>query len=222
MRIYIKTTPNIRVVSFAYQQNLAGVLHKWLGAGNIEHGKISMYSFSRLNGSKLIANGLNFEHGASWFISFADDMKIKKIISSILAEPEMFCGMKATEINIEETPDLSTRELFFCGSPIFIKRSLPDIHKDKHYTYEDPEANILLKETLENKMKLCGIPKDDSLEIRFDVSYTRKKTKLVQYKNIRNKTSVCPVIIKGKPKTKAFAWNVGIGNCTGIGFGAIY
>jgi CRISPR/Cas system endoribonuclease Cas6 (RAMP superfamily) len=31
----------------------------------------------------------------------------------------------------------------------------------------------------------------------------------------------CPIIIKGKPETKLFAWNVGLGNSTGIGFGAI-
>jgi CRISPR/Cas system endoribonuclease Cas6 (RAMP superfamily) len=30
------------------------------------------------------------------------------------------------------------------------------------------------------------------------------------------------VIIEGKPETKLFAWDVGIGNSTGIGFGAIY
>ncbi|MBP5287927.1 MAG: CRISPR-associated endoribonuclease Cas6 [Elusimicrobiales bacterium] len=222
MRLYLKTTSNVKTVPFSYQQNLTGVLHKWLGSGNTEHGKISMYSFSSLRGSKITDGGLNFQQGASWFISFADEMKIRKIVASILADPEMFCGMKVIDVDIEETPDMSKKELFFAASPIFIKRSFPEKHEDRHYTYEDAESNSLLKETLLNKMRLCSIPVDDTLEIRFDISYNKKKIKLVSYRNIKNKTSVCPIIIKGKPETKAFAWNVGIGNCTGIGFGAIY
>jgi hypothetical protein len=42
------------------------------------------------------------------------------------------------------------------------------------------------------------------------------------YRNISMRVNKCPVIIKGRPETKSFAWNVGIGNSTGIGLGAIY
>jgi CRISPR-associated endoribonuclease Cas6 len=62
---------------------------------------------------------------------------------------------------------------------------------------------------------------DDNLEIRFEKNYSKAKTKLIAYNGIKNKTNWCPVIIKGKPETKFFAWNVGLGNSTGIGFGAI-
>ncbi|MGN9307593.1 CRISPR-associated endoribonuclease Cas6 [Enterococcus faecium] len=55
----------------------------------------------------------------------------------------------------------------------------------------------------------------------FDRTYYAAKTKLVYYKNIGNKTSICPVIIEGTPEQIAFAWNVGVGNSTGIGFGAL-
>ena len=41
------------------------------------------------------------------------------------------------------------------------------------------------------------------------------------YNGVENKASWCPVIVEGKPETKAFAWNVGLGNSTGIGLGAI-
>jgi CRISPR-associated endoribonuclease Cas6 len=69
-------------------------------------------------------------------------------------------------------------------------------------------------------MKLAGL-EDDTLEIQFDRENPRATTKLINYKEIKNRTNWCPVIIKGKPETKLFAWNVGIGNSTGIGFGAI-
>ena len=71
-------------------------------------------------------------------------------------------------------------------------------------------------------MKEAGLEEDEKLDISFDLSYSKKKLKLVRYHGIGNKASLCPVVIKGKPETKQFIWNVGVGNCTGIGFGAIY
>ena len=63
-----------------------------------------------------------------------------------------------------------------------------------------------MAETLQNKMEKVGLT-DDALKIEFDLSYSKASTKLVHYNGIDNKTSWCPVIIEGKPETKAFAWN---------------
>ena len=92
----------------------------------------------------------------------------------------------------------------------------------KQYTFNDEEANGLMVHTLHHKMELAGLPYDESLDIRFDLDYQNKKTKMLKYRGIYNRANLCPVIIEGKPETKAFAWNVGIGNSTGIGFGSIY
>ena len=219
MRIHLKTTANTSPVPFDYQQKLVGTIHKWIGANTI-HNKISLYSFSWLNGGRMVDNALQFLDGASLFISFYDENIIKRVIKTILDDPEMFCGLTVTDIMIDDNPHLSERELFMCASPIFIKRKLED-GKIKQYHYNDEQANQLLKETLLSKMKDAGI-EDNTLDIRFDLSYKNKKTKLIRYHGIGNKANFCPVIIKAKPETKLFAWNVGIGNCTGIGFGAIY
>lgn len=102
-----------------------------------------------------------------------------------------------------------------------IKRRLDD-GSIKQYNFNHEQANQYLKETLLSKMKEAGLEEDETLDICFDLSYTKKKLKLVRYHGIGNKASLCPVVIKGKPETKQFIWNVGVGNCTGIGFGAIY
>lgn len=219
MRIHLRTTANTSPVPFNYQQKLVGTIHKWIGNNSI-HDKISLYSFSWLNGGGKVGNALDFSNGASLFISFYDEKFIKQIIKTILDDPEMFCGLTVTDITIDEEPAVEDRELFYCASPIFIKRKLED-GSIKQYNFNDEEANSRLKETLLSKMKEVGM-EDDTFDIQFDVSFSKKKTKLVHYHGIGNKANFCPVIIKGKPKTKLFAWNVGIGNCTGIGFGAIY
>lgn len=221
MRLCLKTTPNSIVVPFDYQKNLAGVLHKWLGQNDM-HDAISLYSFSWLHGGTATSEGVNFKNGASWFLSFFDDSKLKTIMSAILKDPKMFCGMRVIDIVIKETPDLSDVELFYLASPVLIKFRNMETGKTTHYTYDDSQSSDLLKETVLHKMKDAGLPLDDTLEIFFNKEYIGKKIKYVNYKNVRNKSCLCPVFIKAKNETKQFIWNVGIGNSTGIGFGAIF
>ena len=90
---------------------------------------------------------------------------------------------------------------------------------DRTFTMKDLYDKYL---KLHHKMELAGLPYDESLDIRFELDYQNKKTKMLKYRGIYNRANLCPVIIEGKPETKAFAWNVGIGNSTGIGFGSIY
>lgn len=225
MRLHIQTTPNTELVPFNHLHKLVGTIHKWLGHNDLHH-QISLYSFSWLrNGRPNSENtGLNFRNGATFFISFYKSEPIKQIIQSILMNnPELFCGMSVKSIDIEETPDLSERSVFCWASPIFIKRDLsnPPNGKYKHYTFQDNESEALLEETLRSKLKEAGLTDDETLHIQFDKSDPRKFTKVVHYRNIGNKASCCRVIIEGKPETKQFIWDVGLGNSTGIGFGAI-
>jgi CRISPR-associated endoribonuclease Cas6 len=217
MRIYLKIKAKGIRIPYNHQHLLTGTIHKWMGR-NDEHGKLSFYSFSRLEGAKANKNSLNFENETSFFISASNSELIKKIVSGIQADPTMFSGLKVSEIILQEDPDLSERELFFVASPIFIKRRVDT--KIDHILFNDLRANACLKETLSKKMVEVGIV-DDTFNIAFDKKHSRAASKKVDYNGIANRASWCNVIIKGKPETKAFIWNVGIGNSTGIGFGAI-
>ncbi|MDR0865779.1 MAG: CRISPR-associated endoribonuclease Cas6 [Candidatus Symbiothrix sp.] len=219
MRIHITTTPNKELVTFNYQPKLVGTLHKWLGINDL-HGNPALYSFSWLLNAKTNENGLNYPNGATMFISFYDDNYLKQVVKSIMNDTEMCYGMRVTDITIEDNLDLTNKTLFQCASPIFIRRFEGD--NDIHYTFKDKDAGRFLEETLLHKMELAGLPKDESLKINFDTSAFNAKTKVIDYRGIKNRVNLCPVIIEGKPETKLFAWNVGLGNSTGIGFGAIY
>lgn len=220
MRLQISTSPSTSPIPFNYQQKLTGVLHKWLGENNREHGEISLYSFSWLQNTIVGNEGLSCPKGANWFVSLYDVRRTKDVLACIRTSPKLFCGMEVEEVSIIEPPDFSSRELFFLGSPILIKRS--ENGKTTEYGYENPESGKLLMETLRTKMRKAGLPDDDTLQIEFDLSYEKKKKKLVWYDDISSKANMCPITIKGNNITKQFAWNVGIGSCTGIGFGSIY
>ena len=70
---------------------------------------------------------------------------------------------------------------FFLASPIFIKRRIEEIMGYKYYFYDDQESNQLMTETLKHKMREAGLPEDDTLRVEFDISYSKKKKKMVNY-----------------------------------------
>jgi len=218
MRIHLQINAAGKTISFDHQKLLTGTIHKWLGQ-NEEHGKMALHSFSRLEGAKAFQNKLYFEKDAYFFFSSQSDELIKQLIRGIQKSPKMFNSLEVNEIIIQEDPDLTTQTYYSTASPIFIKRHSE--LRTEHILYNDVRSDAFLKETLERKMTLAGMALDDSLKIYFDRSYPKAGTKKINYDGIENRASWCPVIIEGAPETKLFAWNVGLGNSTGIGFGAI-
>lgn len=217
MRVHLKVKSDGQPVPFDHQSKLVGTIHKWLG-WNTLHGKVSLFSFSWLTGGKGINNMLHFENGSSFFFSAFDADVIKRLVSGIQQDPKMFDGLSVSEIIIQNDPDLTEIASFHVASPILIKRRVEN--KIDHILYDDPMAGEYLKETLQTKMKEAGLV-DASLEIRFDTTSPFAKRKNVVYNHLNNICSWCPVEIVGKPETKLFAWNVGLGNSTGIGLGAV-
>ena len=220
MRLHINLSKNTVVVPFNYQEQQVSKLHYWLGKNEI-HDKLSLYSFSWLKNGRQEGNtGLNFKNGSQFFISCHESSLIKQLIKIIQQDNDFGWGMRITALNLEKEPDFETQQRFLVGSPIFIKRSQPDEKKSKFFYYDDIEANQFMTESLQHKLNDAGLPYQD-VYVKFDGLYQKPTTKGVTYKGIFNKGSICPVIIKGTPEQLTFAWNVGIGNSTGIGFGSL-
>ncbi len=218
MRLHLKTTKALELVPFNYQNILTGVLHKWIGK-NIEHNdRLSLYSFSWLNGGKYMKQGLSFGQGAYFFISVHDQLLLKRIVKGVRECPDIAFGLIVNELIIQEDPRFDREHKFIAASPIFIKRRI-DGH-EKHYEYKDEGSSVLLTETLKNKLRKANMD-DTGISVQFDMNYNNPKTKVVYYNKIGNKANICPVVIKGSPEQIAFAWNVGVGNSTGIGFGSL-
>mgnify|MGYP006286416471 CR=1 FL=1 len=217
MRIHIELKTTKDLLPFNHQELLVSALHRWLGDNDF-HDKLSLYSFSRLMGGKAKNGGLFFPDGAKWFISFYDKEKFDRLTSGIITHPEIGQGLRVESFWEQPVPDLSVQSHFLPASPIFIKRNIDG--KQKHFLYSDDETSELLTETLMHKMRLAGI-ENEEVNIYFDKNYYRANTKLVNYKGIKNRANMCAVYIEGSAKAKDFAWHVGLGNSTGIGFGAI-
>lgn len=217
MRIHLKIDSGNKTIPFNHQHLLVGTIHKWLGWNEI-HGSVALFSFSRLEKGENTKDGLKLGKYSTLFFSAHDSEIIKSLIRGIQNDPEMFYSLFVSEIILEEDPDLSDRNYFYVASPVLVKRK--EGERNKHFLFNEPESDTWLKETLLTKMKLAGL-EDDTLKVHFDRENPRSSTKLIDYKGIKNRVNWCPVIIEGTPETKLFAWNVGVGNSTGIGLGAI-
>jgi CRISPR-associated endoribonuclease Cas6 len=218
MRIHLRTTKSKELVPFNYQVYLTGALHKWIGKNNLHDDRLSLYSFSWLNGGTALKQGLRFENGAHFFVSVHDQQLLKSIIQGVREKPDIAFGLVVNEIIIQEDPQFDHQQKFSVASPIFIKRRIGD--QEKHFDYNEEECPVLLTETLKNKLRKANM-NDNGVSVQFDLNYPSPRTKVIYYNKIGNKVSICPVIIKGTPEQILFAWNVGLGNSTGIGFGAI-
>ena len=218
MRINLKISPTKELIYFNYQSKLTGAFHKWLGQ-NEQHGRTSLYSFSQLMGGKANNDGIMFEKGTSMFVTAHDPDIINKVIKGIQIDNYLFAGMKVEEIQILRPPNLIGQSNFYNGSPILIRKDIGNYFKFLYYN--DAEANDMLMEYIRIKMDIAGI-RDNTLSIKFDKYYPKPRIKMITYKEKKNKASICPVIIKGKVRSKQFILDVGLGACTGIGFGATY
>lgn len=223
MRIVIQTSPNTVLVPFDYLPLMVGTIHKWLGKKNNQHGRLSLYSFSWLMDGEIVqGQGRTFPNGARFFVSFYNNTIAERFINRIDESPKLFCGMAVTKVNLGKIPMVKMEEpdVFTTASPIHIRRN---VHGNvKFFTFEDGEiTGELMKRTLLHKMRKARLLEDPTLKISF-VDDGKLKKRLVHYRGIANTCTIGKVLIEGKTATKRFAWAVGLGNSTGIGFGALF
>ena len=216
MRVHLILSGQKEVIPFNYQPILTGAFHKWLGR-NKEHGEVSLYSFSWLNG-KAVKEGLLINGYSKFFISSYDNSILQRVIKGIRTDNQITNNLNVCEIIIQDDPKFGNEAVFYCASPVFVKRMKDD--REIHITWKDQDSDLCLTETLRRKLRKAGLS-DDGVSVRFDRNYHSPKTKVIYYNKVGNRVNVCPVIVKGTPEQIAFAWNVGVGNSTGIGFGAL-
>lgn len=218
MRVYLSLEQNNKIVPYNYQNLLTGAIHKWLGKDNSEHGQTGVLSFSWLQNTKATKEGINLSNNSFLFISAWDDSIIKKIVSGILDDPTMFCGIKVSGVQIANTPEFKNSTSFLMASPVLLKWR--DNGALRYVTIEDEDFEEKLNINFKNKLQNAGLD-TEGIKISIDPNSTYRQTKMVTYNGIKNRTSLVPIVIEGTTEQISFAWSVGLGNSTGIGFGAL-
>lgn len=221
MRLHLKLTPNTTSVDYNYQHKLTGALHKWLGQNDL-HDKISLYSFSWLRGNVDAVNGgLNFPKGAHWFISFWEDQFTERLKDGIIAEPNIALGMKVKSVKEQAIPEFGDEYRFKVASPVLVRKNRDDGSRE-HLEFDDEEVDEIMSQRMQSKLRKAGFGANhQDIKISFDREYSNPKTKLIRIKGSRLKANLCPVKLSGTDEAIKFAWDVGVGELTGSGFGAL-
>jgi len=221
MKIQLKLSPNALPVPFNHLHQLVGGLHKWLGP-NTMHGGLSLYGFGWLKGAERMGNSLNFPEGARLNISFFDSSQAWQLAKGILKDPDWNYGMKVMEANELDVPDLSGRSRFRVDSPVLLRTRREDGSR-KYILWDEPEAaEEALTRIFRKKMEAANLSGEhlDSI-MRFVPDAAKPHTKLVHYRGVKHKSSICPIQVDGTPEAALFAWLTGVGESTGSGFGAL-
>jgi len=221
MRLNLTLSPNTDPVPFNHLHQLTGALHKWLGADNDYHDGISLYSVGWLRGASVRDGQLHFPNGARWRISFHDDAAPKDLLRGILQDPSVQYGMTVTEVQEQTAPAFEPPTRFEVDGPV-ITRTRREDGSRKYLLFSDEAAAASLTATLRTKLREAGLgDAAPSTSVRFDRSYDGARTKVTEVKGIQHKGSICPVIVEGPVHAVECAWNVGVGELTGCGFGAL-
>ena len=226
MRLQLHLSPNTEPVPFNHLHCLTGTLHKWLGKNNVHDG-LSLYSFGWLRGAKRTSEHLHFPTGSLWNISFYDaelpgnDVS-KKLIQGILKQPEVFAGMQVTQVQEQATPEFGNFYRFRTDhSAILARKSRPDGSR-AYLLWDNPQSDDVLTHLLRRKLAAAGYGAEhQDVQVRFDRSYQKARTRKVTIKGIHHKGSECLVWVAGTPEAVQFAWLVGLGDLTGSGFGGL-
>ena len=226
MRLNLKLTGNTDPVPFNHLHWLTGFLHDRIGE-NALHDGLSLYSFGWLQGGTGENGHLTFPQGAAWRVSFHDADAARRLIDGIMQDPEVVCGMRVYEVKEQAVPQLSGCYHFETdGAPVIARRTRGDGSR-AYLLHDDEAADEVMTRVLRKKLGQAGFDETIRAEtsVQFDRTYGGARTKLATIEKgghaTRHKGSVCPVVVKGPPEAVQFAWQVGVGELTGSGFGAL-
>jgi CRISPR-associated endoribonuclease Cas6 len=223
MRLNLRLTGNTEPVPFDHLHRLTGALHKWLGTDNPEHDGLSLYSFGWLTGGKPEGRAmLTFARGAGWFVGFHDADAARRVLDGILRDPEVTHGMRVFEVQEQPVPHFSGCYRFKVAGPVVARTHREGGGRD-YLLWDDPRAADALTRVLRHKLEVAGFGGEHlDARVQFDGAYPGARTKLVTIKGISHKASLCPVVVTGTPEAVRFAWEVGVGELTGSGCGALW
>ncbi|MDA3929100.1 MAG: CRISPR-associated endoribonuclease Cas6 [Prolixibacteraceae bacterium] len=214
MRAYLTIHAKNTIIPFDHRDLITQTIANWIGWDNVM-GNLPPYSFSRFEGIKNSLEGIWFNDETAFFLSSPNTEVVKKLEIGVKAKPNMFNGLKVSDIKVLDAPDLSKRDVLFVASPLLLKN-----RNDDDILYNNKTADSILMEHSLLKLKEAGIH-DESFHIEFDKNYESAGSKKITYNGNIMRASWCHVVIKGLPETKQYLWHVGLGYGNNIGFGAI-
>lgn len=218
IRIYFEKTN--KTIPFNNQHQMNGFIYTMLGdnAGKY-HDSFSGYSVSSIQGGRMSSDksGLIFENEP--YINFtSDDMNVCKdfvsaIINAIDNKSADFFGLYPVRFETYDFPCGKKFDVVKTISPILLKKN------GRKLTIRDDNWLEELTENCKNKLRHNGI-EDNTFKIVIG-NKEAVKNKMVNVGKVFNPCTEAVFTVYGKENTRRKLYNMGLGNSTGTGFGAV-
>lgn len=230
-----------------YNYLLVGIIYNYLSASNPEyadflHGegyeadakRFKLFTFSQLMSEqrKIIGETIQFRSTLTWFVSSPVETFLSHFADTLLTQGCISIGqhhLKIIDVTIPRTPRYQSNMNFRCLSPIVMSagREQNGVRRTHYCLHDDPELSELIRQNLLRKHQAihARTPQDDSLTIRFDDSYIRRKqgrvTRLVDFKGIKIRGILCPFRVTGSLSLIQVGYECGFGDKNSAGFGMV-
>ena len=219
MRLKINFSGSTKTFTQPLNKEVNGLVHKVIGKGNEYHGTFSRYSVSSMQGGHMDKNGaIIFPTGGHFFISSDDTKFIETIIKGLLKNKKdlhifdmSYTGWEIKDFIVNEKFDL-VRAI----SPILLSND------KKIVTFSDEDFIDILTEKSIKKLIKCGYDEKLAKTIKFETFHPENyKTKMVEIKGVKNIANKVMLVVKGNKAMRKTLYELGLGKCTGFGFGAV-
>lgn len=219
MRLKINFSGSAKTFTRPLNKEVNGLVHKIIGADNEYHGAFSRYSVSSMQGGHMNKDGaIAFTDGGYFFISSDDAKFMETIIKGFLKNKKdlsifdmVYNGWEIKDFIINDKFDL-VRTI----SPILLSDG------KKAVTFHDSNFIGLLTEKSIKKLIKCGYDEKIANTIKFEIFHPENyKTKMVEIKGVKNIANKIMLVVKGDKIARKALYELGLGKCTGFGFGAV-
>lgn len=226
MRIKIKFKQNSEPIQSIMNSHINGFINKVLGENNKWHGSFSPYAVSSMHNGVLKEDGtIQYPNGGYFVISSCNTEFIGEIINGLLSlNNAKILSMEYDSFDVYDVSVMSDYSIVFFEKIYLQKKNYKE--KRKEYTFENCSDYIQkLRENTIKKLIKEGISERSANSIQFIPFHKEKwKVQYCKYKtmnkhNLVHQVSNITLLIKGNKKARKLICDMGIGNCTGYGFG---
>lgn len=230
MRFLLKFKPNRSPIKSIYNSDINSFIQKVLGTNNKWHGRFSPYSVSAMHGGKLQSDGtIQYPNGGYLIISSDNETFTSNFMFGLMRANRTYtvATMPFDSFKVYNANIMSDYSIFHLENVLLPKNKLGE--KKDFYTFNDEGINYLdlLLEHSIKKLINNGISEEDAKSLKFESFHpegwkkTFPKYKVLNGIELSHPTSTISLIVRGSVEARRALSNLGFGNSTGYGFGAV-